>query len=177
MVVVIIQLHTDLSDVFHVPDLPAVEIEEKVHQGFAGEVVFVLGEGDEGQDQGVLLLDFVQEDVFAASLSKFVVDEGPGNGGEEKHVEEDEDDEEDEVGFEVFYCGDLVIRVVVVGCEGVSGEDHGAQIGVIVDVGIERIRFHRRRVESQGARSNECEAHDDDGIVKNEYQQIFIGRG
>jgi hypothetical protein len=95
-----------------------------------------------------LLLYFIQKNVLATGLSKFIVDKRARNGSKEKHIEEDEDNEKDEVRFKVLYCGDLVIRVVIIGCKGVSGEDHGAQIGVIVDVWIERIRFHRSWVKS-----------------------------
>ena len=50
----------------------------------------------------MLLFDFVDDDVFAAGLSEFVVEDGAWDGGEEKHVQEDEDDEVNHVGLVVL---------------------------------------------------------------------------
>lgn len=103
-VVVIIQFHANLDDVLNVSNLIAVEVEQELHQDVHRKVEFGLGQGHEGQNQGMLLLDLVQNDISASCLSEFGVDDCSWDGLKEEHAEEDKNDEEDVVWFVVLDC-------------------------------------------------------------------------
>lgn len=52
----------------------------------------------------MLLLDFIDYNVLASSLSDFVVNDCSWNRGEEEHVEKNEDNVEDIVWLVILHC-------------------------------------------------------------------------
>jgi hypothetical protein len=62
MVVVIVQAEADLSDVVDVPDFVFVDVEKELYKvGDLDVEVVVLAHGDKAEDEGVLLLDLIDE--------------------------------------------------------------------------------------------------------------------
>ncbi len=125
----------------------------------------------------MLLFDFVDDDVFAASLSEFVVEDGAWDGGEEKHVQEDEDDEVNHVGLVILDGQELIIRVIVVSGQCVGLEDHFAQIvvvGTVLVVGVNAVRLCIIRIEGECLGSDHSESSDNDCVVDDKNDEIFI---
>ena len=90
-------------------------MEEELDQDVHREVQLLLGQGHEGQDERVLLLDLVEYDVPAPGLPELVVDDCARYGRKEEHVEKDEHDVEYVVGLIVLDSQDLEIGVEVPG--------------------------------------------------------------
>ena len=63
----------------------------------------------------MLLFDLIYDDIFASSLSEFVVEDGGWYLHEEEHVEEYKNDEVDVIGLVILDGEVLVVGVVVVG--------------------------------------------------------------
>lgn len=114
----------------------SVEEVEKVDHGLDAGLVVVFSEGDEGQDEGVLHFDFVQEDVLRTSFDVGVEEEGGRDGRKEKHVQEDEEQEEDLEPLRNREGEELVVGEGVVAASHVDNEDHVPQTAVVVGEGV-----------------------------------------
>lgn len=105
---------------------------EEVYDGLDAGFVVVFAEGDEGQDEGVLHFDLVEQDVLGPGFDVGVEEQGGGDGGKEEHVQEDEEQEE---GFEPLRereGEELVVWEGVVAARHVHDEDHIPQAPVVV---------------------------------------------
>ena len=102
LIVVVVQLETDLGNVLNVLDLVHIKVEEKLNEGIKGEIVVILCKGDEGQDERMLLFYLINDNVFASSLPEFVVENGSRNLNKQEHIQKDEHYEVGVVRFMVL---------------------------------------------------------------------------
>lgn len=136
MVIIVIQLQADLSDVLHESHLLSIEVKQKFDEDLHRKVVLVLRQSHERQDERMLLADLIDQDVLASVLPEFVVDNRAWDQHEQEHVEEDEDDVEYVVGLRVLEGWGLIIRIVVISPQDVDLHDHLAEIVKVALVDI-----------------------------------------
>ena len=95
--------------------------------GLDVDLVVVVAEGDEGQDEGVLHLDLVEEDVLAPGLDVGVEQQRPRDRAEQEHVQEHEQQEEYLEPLRYLERQQLVVREGVVAPRHVHYEYHVPQ--------------------------------------------------
>ena len=125
----------------------------------------------------MLLLQLIDENQFATSLSELVINQRARNNGKEKVVEKDEDNKEDVVGFEVLNREHLVVRKVIKRRENVHTEYHPIQRLVVVCVGINSCRvllISEKGIDGQCAVPNEGKPKNDNAKEHDEDQYISI---
>ena len=155
-----------------------IEKEEKLDQSIEGEICLVFGEGDKGQNERVLLLYLVDYYVLAPGLAELVVEDASRDRSEQEHVQENENDEVNRVRLVVLHCQDLVVGVVVIRRQGVGLENHHAEVVVVWVVLVEtvdRVGLGVARVEGQHLGPDQRKTKDNDRIVNDEDDEIFIG--
>ena len=140
--------------------------------GLDVDLVVVIAEGDEGEDEGVLHLDLVEEDVLAPGLDVGVEEQGAGDRAEEEHVQEDEEQEEYLEPLRYLEGQQLVVGEGVVAAGHVDHEDHVPQRGVVVGEGVgDRPRGH---LDQHAAHQREYQHHH--RLEHQEDQELLVGR-
>lgn len=147
-----------------------VEVEEVDNSLDAGFVV-VFSEGDEGEDEGVLHFDLVEEDVLGTSFYVGVEEQGGRNRGEEEHVQEDKDQKEHLEPLREGERQQLVVRKGVVAASHVHDEDHVPQTPVVVGEGI--VLCIRGHLDDRVAHQREYQHHH--ALEQHEHQKLLVG--
>jgi hypothetical protein len=148
------------------------EVVEEVDNDLDVDLVVAVPEGDEGEDEGVLHLDLVQQDVLAARLYEAVEEQGARDGAEEEHVEEDEEEEEDLEPLRDGEGQQLVVGEGVVAAGDVHDEDHVPQARVVVG---EAVRGGPLRHLDQHV-AHQREDEDNHALEDDEDKELLVGR-
>ena len=113
-----------------------VEIIEKMNDCLNVYLIIVVSQWNEGQDQRVLHLDFIQENVLAPGVDIGVKEEWAWNRAEEKHVQEDKEKEEDFEPLRDAEGQELVVWEGIVAACDIDDKDHLAQGSIVVRKGV-----------------------------------------